>query len=122
MSDPVVQWQMVATNPDAVAAFYRDLFGWQITAHNALGYREVNSGNGGTPGGIWPAPPEGGHSFVQLFIAVTDVAQTVQQALKLGAGVVVPPTSLPDGDTIAIVADPNGMTFGVMQRREAETS
>jgi predicted enzyme related to lactoylglutathione lyase len=119
MSNPVVQWQIVATNPDAVAAFYRDLFGWQITTHNALGYREVSSGNGGTPGGIWPAPPEG-HSFVQLFIAVTVVEQTVQQALKLGAAVIVPPASLPDGDTIAIVADPNGMTFGVMQRREAQ--
>jgi predicted enzyme related to lactoylglutathione lyase len=28
----------------------------------------------------------------------------------------VPATTLPDGDTMAILADPSGITFGVMQR------
>jgi uncharacterized protein len=117
MSDPVVQWQIVTTNPEPVAAFYRKLFGWTITTQNALGYREVETGEGGTRGGIWPAPPDA-HSFVQLFVSVADVARSLEQAIELGAKTIVPPTMLPDGDTLAIVADPHGMTFGLMQRRE----
>jgi predicted enzyme related to lactoylglutathione lyase len=118
MSDPVVQWQIVTTNPDAVAAFYRKLFGWTITTQNALGYREVETGGGGMSGGIWPSPPDG-HSFVQLFVSVADVTASLEQALRLGAKTIVPATTLPDGDTIAIVADPNGMTFGLLQGRPA---
>jgi uncharacterized protein len=114
MSDPVVQWQIVATNPDAVATFYRKLFGWTITTQNAMGYREVDTGNGGMKGGIWPSPPDG-HSFVQLFVSVADLTRSVEQAVELGAKVIVPPTALPDGDRMAVVADPNGMTFGLMQ-------
>jgi uncharacterized protein len=116
MSDPVVQWQIVARNPEAVGKFYRELFGWKITANNALGYREVETGEGGTRGGIWPSPPDG-HDFVQLFMSVEDVARSVAKATELGARVIVPPTALPDGDILAILADPSGIAFGVMQRR-----
>ncbi len=114
MSDPVVQWQIVTTSPDSVATFCRKLFGWNITANNALAYREVETGDGGMKGGIWPAPPDA-HSFVQLFVSVADVARSVEQTIELGGRVIVPPTTLPDGDTLAIIADPNGITFGLMQ-------
>ncbi|HJW94421.1 MAG TPA: VOC family protein [Thermoanaerobaculia bacterium] len=110
MTSPVVQWQLVSTNPDAAVAFYRDLFGWTITTSNAMGYREVDTG--GVKGGIWPAPPEA-HNFVQLFIAVADVPASIERADSLGARIIIPATTLPDGDVMAILADPNGVTFGL---------
>jgi len=116
VSHPVVAWQIVAPDPGGLAAFYAKLFGWQIDAGNALAYRQVDTGPGGPPGGIWPASPEG-RSFVQLFVAVEDVAGAVDEAERLGARVVVPPTTLPDGDTMAVLADPAGISFGVVQRR-----
>jgi predicted enzyme related to lactoylglutathione lyase len=116
MSDPVVQWQIVTKDPDAVAAFYRKLFGWTITSNNALGYREVETGDRGVPGGIWPAPPDAS-SFVQLFISVADVARSAEDAVNLGAKIIVPPTTLPDGDTMAVIADPHGITFGLVESR-----
>lgn len=114
MSDPVVQWQIVAKDPEAVTAFYAGLFGWKVTTANALGYREIETG--GTPGGVWPSPPNG-HNLVQLFVAVEDVERSVAEALRLGAKVLIPPTALPDGDTMAILADPAGLSFGVMLKR-----
>lgn len=113
MSHPVLQWQIVATDPGAVTKFYADLFGWKVTRSNDLGYRQIETG-GGTPGGVWPAPA-GAQSFVQLFIGVQDVEQTVAHAVSLGGNVIVPPSSLPDGDQIAILQDPSGITFGVMR-------
>ena len=112
MPAPVLQWQLVAADPDRLATFYGRLFGWTITNRNALGYRQVTTG--GLSGGMWPAPA-GAPSFVQLFVGVPDVAAALAQAQELGATVIVPVTTLPDGDVMAVLADPCGVTFGVMK-------
>jgi predicted enzyme related to lactoylglutathione lyase len=69
---------------------------------------------GGTPGGVWPAPP-GAPAFLQLFVGVPDVGAAVAKAQALGAKVVIPVTTLPDGDVMAVLADPGGLTFGLMR-------
>jgi uncharacterized protein len=113
MGAPVTQWQIVSSQPDEVAAFYKAIFGWTVSAKNAMGYRQVDTGHGQN-GGIWPAPP-GAQGFVQLFIGVPDVEKSLAQAVGLGATVVVPATALPDGDVMAVLRDPTGMTFGLMK-------
>ena len=119
MGNPVVQWQIVAKDPDAVTKFYSALFGWTVDTNTALGYRSVNTGNGrGINGGVWPSPPEG-HNLVQLFVEVDDVDACVARAEKLGAQIVVPKTELPDGDALAIAVDPAGLSFGIYRARTA---
>jgi predicted enzyme related to lactoylglutathione lyase len=113
VGSPVMQWQMVAKDPAAVTRFYAALFGWQIRTDNALGYRMVDTASGrGINGGVWPAPPEG-HNLVQLFVEVDDVDAYVAKATSLGAAVIVPKTELPDGDALAIILDPSGLSFGI---------
>ena len=113
MGRPVVQWQMITRNPENVADFYAGLFGWEINTNNALQYRMVDTGSErGINGGIWPAPPEA-PSFVQLFVEVENLAESVAAATARGAKVIVPPTPLPDGDEMAILQDPEGMSFGM---------
>ncbi len=86
---------------------------WEIKANNQLGYRMVDTvSDQGIPGGIWPAPPAA-PTFVQLFVEVGDVSATVERTLELGGSVLIPPQRLPDGDTMAILRDPQGLTFGV---------
>jgi predicted enzyme related to lactoylglutathione lyase len=114
MSAPVLQWQLVTPTPDVVVAFYKDLFGWTATAKNAMGYRQIDTGGGGITGGVWPAPPDA-NSFVQLFIGVPDVHASIAKAIALGAQIVVPATTLPDGDTMAVLRDPSGMSFGLIR-------
>ena len=117
MSNSVMQWQIVAKDPEAVARFYSSVFGWKVDKSNSLGYREIKSANGrGINGGVWPSPPEG-HNLVQLFVEVDDVDATITKASANGAQVIVPKSVLPDGDTMAILLDPAGLSFGVMQRR-----
>jgi uncharacterized protein len=113
----VVQWQIVAQDADGVARFYGSLFDWKISKHNALGYREVKSANGrGIDGGVWPSPPNG-PNMVQLFVEVDDVDATIAKATSLGAKVIVPKSALPDGDVMAILLDPAGLSFGVMLKK-----
>ena len=113
MSNPVVRWQIISPEPERTAAFYQKLFAWRTSQANALGYRELSSGGEkGADGGVWPAPP-GQAGFVQLFVEVDDVDATVAQATALGATVVIPKSVLPDGDTMAVLVDPAGISFGV---------
>ncbi len=110
MSSPVVRWQLITPSPDKSAAFYEKVFGWKISQNNALGYREIDTG--GLAGGMWPAPPQAS-PFVQLFVAVSDVDACLAAAERHGAKVVVQKTVLPDGDTMAVIADPSGLSVGV---------
>jgi uncharacterized protein len=113
MGSPVMHWQIISKNPDKHGEFYAKLFGWEVTANNALGYRMIDTGSDrGINGGIWPAPP-GANAFVQLLIEVDDVNRHVLQATAIGAKVIVPPQKLPDGDEMAILQDPEGMPFGI---------
>jgi hypothetical protein len=113
MGSPVVQFQMLSRNPERTAEFYSTLFGWTIDADNPLGYRQIRTGAGrGIDGGIWPAPQHA-PAFVQLFIEVADVAAAVEQATAIGANVIMPAQRLPQGETMAILQDVEGMSFGL---------
>ncbi|GAB4147670.1 MAG: hypothetical protein Tsb009_20950 [Planctomycetaceae bacterium] len=117
MSQPVTQFQIIAKAPDQAAEFYGNLFGWTIDDSNAMGYRVIQTGSKeGIQGGIWPSPPEG-HAMVQLFVKVEDVKSAVEKAKQLGANVIIEPQVLPDGDEMAVILDPEGITFGLVKNR-----
>src|SRR5579862_7183779 len=116
MPNPVVQFQILSKSPDETAKFYSDLFGWTTDANNPLGYRRINTGSkDGIQGGIWPAPPQA-PNFVQLFIGVDDVKAHSKKAEELGARVLIPPTMLPEGDEMAVMQDPHGMSFAIYRK------
>jgi predicted enzyme related to lactoylglutathione lyase len=118
MGQPVVRWQILSKNPEQLAQFYTQLFGWTINTDNALNYREVDtkSSGRGINGGIWPAPPEG-HSMVSLYVEVDDVAACLESAQKLGGKVIIGPQKLPDGDEMAVMIDPEGIPVGLVKQR-----
>ena len=118
MGNPVVQWQIVAREPGKVAEFYAKTFDWQVSTGNALGYRTFETGNErGIPGGVWPSPPEG-HNLLQLFIEVDDIDAYVARAKANGATLIIPRSQLPDGDAMAILLDPAGLSFGLFSPRK----
>jgi uncharacterized protein len=113
MANPVTQFQILSRNPDKTAEFYTNLFGWVVIADNPLGCRQIRTGSvEGIQGAIWPAPLEASN-FVQLFMTVADVSSATRKAEELGGKVIVPPTMLPEGDEMAILLDPEGMSFAV---------
>ena len=115
MNNPVVRWQVLSPDPDASARFFAQAFGWQVNRDNPLGYREVQAGEGGIHGGVWPAP-DGVKPFVQLFVRVDNVDDTIRTATALGAKVIVPKAVLPGGDEMAVLLDPLGMPIALCTR------
>jgi uncharacterized protein len=119
MPNPVVRWQVIAPDADSTATFYQKLFGWTVSQDNSLGYREIRTGAGGIDGGVWPGPPQLERPFVQLFVEVDDLDAAIADAVKLGATVIVPKSVLPDGDAMAVLHDPAGLSFAVCTARRS---
>ena len=53
--------------------------------------------------------------MVQLFVEVEDVSAAVDQATQLGGKVLIQPQTLPDGDEMAMILDPEGISFGLFK-------
>ena len=51
---------------------------------------------------------------MQLFVEVGDIAATIKKVTEQGGMVLIPPQTLPQGEQMAILRDPMGVTFGVM--------
>ena len=120
MPNPVFHWQIITPEPDQLAHFYQALFGWTVSQANPLGYRMLQTGAPPRPldGGIWPAPP-GKPSFIQLHVEVDDMDATLARAVALGASVLIPKSTLPGGETMAVLLDPAGISFGICVRPAA---
>lgn len=102
-------WQVLVRNGTRAAEFYKACFGWTTDDRNSLGYRSI--GAGGLTGGIQGTP------FVQLFVAVPNVDEAVEVAVQSGGRVAFEKQVLPDGDEMAVVVDPEGITWGLMLDR-----
>jgi predicted enzyme related to lactoylglutathione lyase len=56
-----------------------------------------------------------GRSRMQLFIRGDDVKAYAAKAEQLGAHIVIPPQTLPEGDEMAVAVDPDGIAFAMFR-------
>jgi predicted enzyme related to lactoylglutathione lyase len=104
---------LISPDVEASAAFYRDLFGWQVeeTPGSDGQYWSITNG-GRVNGGIMPMPP-GSHPAWNLYFAVEDVDTTVARATERGAETVMGPMDIPNGGRFAVIRDPQNAVFSI---------
>ena len=116
MTRPVVAFQIRGKDPQRLAEFYRELFGWDIAAANAMGIFSIPPGIGGPVEGV------GGHILgaeapgVSIFVQVLDLNETLRRAEEMGGRAVMQPFDVPGGPTIAQMADPEGNLVGLVKQ------
>ncbi len=104
---------LLTPDVEASAAFYRELFGWEVTGIAGAEGRYWSVDNGGVKnGGLMPMPP-GGHPAWNLYFAVADTEATMARAGELGGQVVMGPMEVPGG-RFAIIRDPHDAVFSVL--------
>jgi predicted enzyme related to lactoylglutathione lyase len=113
MSNPVVHWEIGGHDLDALATFYRDLFGWETADYDA-DYRLVNLDEG-IGGGLMRCH-DGMPAYVTVYVAVEDLAATLTRVEGLGGTALVPPTPIPGVGAFALFQDPEGNTIGILQQ------
>jgi predicted enzyme related to lactoylglutathione lyase len=104
---------LLTADVEASAAFYRELFGWDVDPIPGAGGQYWSIANGGAKnGGLMPMPP-GGHPAWNLYFAVADTGAAMARAGELGGQVVMGPMDVPGG-RFAIIRDPQNAVFSVL--------
>jgi predicted enzyme related to lactoylglutathione lyase len=111
MANPVVHWEIGGHDLDALASFYRELFGWEAMGFDA-DYRLVNLDEG-VGGGLMRCG-DGVPAYVTIYIAVDDLDATLTKVSDLGGTSLVPPTPIPGVGAFALFQDPEGNTIGIL--------
>jgi predicted enzyme related to lactoylglutathione lyase len=113
----VVHFELGANNPERVAKFYKDAFGWEITRWTGpQEYWLVTTGPEGEPGinGGILRHRDGGPRIVNT-IGVASVDEAVKQVERCGGKVVEPKMAIPGVGYQAYCTDPEGIMFGLHQ-------
>jgi predicted enzyme related to lactoylglutathione lyase len=116
MSGSVTHFEIYAENPETLADFYRELFGWTITKATGVDYFHIQTGSDPTSirGGLMERPIPGPRSWVH-YIAVDSLDETIARIEQLGGKVLRPKTAVPKSVWYAVVEDPQGSIFAIYQ-------
>jgi len=118
-------WTEFATdNLEACRSFYTEVFGWQYKNGDVPGaemeYLEFSTDGQNPMGGLFQINPEWYGENVpaphrNVYVAVEDADATVSQAFELGGTIVSPACDIPNVGRIAVIEDPTGAKFCIVQ-------
>jgi predicted enzyme related to lactoylglutathione lyase len=119
----IVHFEIQASDPEALASFYRALLGWKVEKWGGMDYWLLETGPAESPGingGLLPrrGPRPAPGQSVNAFVCTAEVAaldDTFARALALGAVAAVPKMPIPGVGWLAYVQDPDGNLLGLMQ-------
>ena len=123
MAGAPIWYELMTPDPGAVAPFYRAVLGWEIPAEghdmpNGSQYREILRADGGNASGVLTLTPSmaggGARPGWLTYWHVEDVDAAVAKAEGLEASVHMPPMTMPGVGRMAMLADPQGAPFYVM--------
>jgi predicted enzyme related to lactoylglutathione lyase len=122
MGNPVVHFELIGPDPDALRAFYRALFGWDAPAGAPVAPRISDEASysflppaeeaGAAAGGIGGGPSFAPHAV--FYVGVADVGRALADAERLGGTVVLGlQVNRGTGVRVGHFRDPAGNLVGV---------
>ena len=112
MADRVMHFEVHGRDGKRSQEFYASLFGWKVDANNPMNYGLVSAEpGGGIGGGIAQSPMA---PRVTVYVAVADLAAALRKAERLGGKTLMEPHQVPGGPRIAMFADPDGNSIGLL--------
>jgi uncharacterized protein len=120
MGQPVVHFEIVGSDAQALQRYYSELFDWRFDADNPMNYgivqREENlAADGVGIGGGVGTGPEGYPGHVTFYVGVPDVEAALAKAESLGGTRMMGPDKVTEGVEIGLFNDPEGHTIGVIK-------
>lgn len=121
MGNPVVHFEIIGPDPDALRAYYAALFGWdapsgapvaaEVSDQGAYSFIDA-PGDGAIPGGIGGGPSWSPR--VGFYVGVPDVETALRDAERLGGTRVLGPVrNEGTGVVVGHFTDPAGNLLGV---------
>lgn len=109
-----IWFDLMSTDPDRAAEFYREIFGWEAEEANPEfgGYRNFTR-NGKRVAGLMPFMDGGGvPNMWSAYLHTTDSAATAKAVEAAGGSVMVPPMPVGDMGTMLVTTDSAGAAIG----------
>jgi predicted enzyme related to lactoylglutathione lyase len=111
---PVVHWEIVGSDHDALKTFYEDVFGWTLTTMPGMPYSTTDPQvEGGIGGGIGEDAGEDARGCL-FYISVPDTDEHLKRIEAAGGKVLVPSTVIPGVVQFAQFLDPQGNRVGIV--------
>ncbi len=109
--------ELPSKDPTASVTFYSQIGGFTSSRMEmpGMGTYHVLESAGQGRAGVMPQPmPDAPQAWVP-YVQVASADQAAEKAKKLGATVLVSPTSIPNVGRFAVFADPQGAVLGILQ-------
>lgn len=114
MPNPVVHFEVLGKDAEALQSFYGQAFDWKLDPVMPT-YAMVATGGEGTIAGGVGATPDGSEGHVTFYVEVDDLAAALEKIEGAGGRTIQPPMDVPEGPTIALFADPEGHVIGLVK-------
>jgi predicted enzyme related to lactoylglutathione lyase len=115
----VVHFEIVAKDPERVARFYADAFGWTVRKwEGPLDSWAICTGQGedsGIDGGAHRVPDNDAPTMVLNTIDVPSVDEYMERVKTAGGEVISPKMPLPTVGWLAYCRDTEGIVFAILQ-------
>ncbi len=112
----VAHFECHADDPERVAAFYREVFGWRIRRTADPQYLLLFSGDTGEPGIDGAVMPRIAGSSYTNSIEVASIHDVGLRVIRAGGEVLMAERTVPGLGRIAYCADAEGNVFGLLER------
>ena len=124
MGLPVVHFEVIGTDAEALRNYYGELFGWEFDVQSPMNYGLVDHNKNptgpaadrigtGISGGVGAAGP-GGKPHVTFYVAAPDIEAALAKAEELGGTRVFGPEKIMDSVELGLFEDPEGNLIGVV--------
>jgi predicted enzyme related to lactoylglutathione lyase len=111
MPNPVVHFEIGCRDSEKTQKFYSDLFDWKIEQMGPAAMISTGS-EMGIAGHITSLGHEP-FNYVTVYVAVEDLAASLEKAESLGGKTIIPPTEIPGMGHFAWLSDLDGNTIGL---------
>lgn len=133
MDHTIIHFEIPAKNVEALKSFYEAVLGWRIIKAplGGVDYWLIQTvptdENGmlqhpGVNGGLYSRTPDMPGATQVNYISVEDIDEYITKVPTAGGKILMPKQQVPTVGLIAIVADPEGNAFGLIQPEMPPTS
>jgi hypothetical protein len=111
----VIHFEIPSRDPERLAAFYRRLFGWEITNWGPVEYWLVNTGPESEPGIHGAIARRDPREGTRNTVSVASADETLRKVGEAGGKALSPKMTVPGVGYHALCQDPEGNVFGIME-------
>lgn len=117
-ANPIVHWELMGPDADALQSFYSTLFDWKFSSPEGFESYHMTEGDEMGVNGAVGTGSEEMPTYQCIYVSVDDIEAKLAEVAANGGSTVMPRTEIPDVVTFAMFKDPAGNLVGLVEGGE----